>query len=113
MAFLDKSGEAPEHAQAPGMIFRHPLETRPLSLKQADNKLVAGVLNFCISPAIANGAIDIQTGFLQGRTLTQHLVELDRHATMQAFDLFSGCQNMKMFFISPIGLVNSLPFLLL
>ena len=43
MAFLDKSGEAPEHAQAPGMILRHPLETRPLSLKQADNKLVAGV----------------------------------------------------------------------
>ena len=57
------------HAQATGMISRLSLETRALFLKQADNKLVAGVLNFCISPAIANGAIDIQTGFVHGRML--------------------------------------------
>ena len=49
MVFLDKSGEGTEHAQAPSMICRHPLETRPLAPRQADNKSVAGVLNFCIS----------------------------------------------------------------
>ena len=113
MAFLDKSGEAPEHAQAPGMIFRHPLDTRPLSLKQADNKLVAGVLNFCISPAIAHGAIDIQTGFIHGRILIQNVVDLDFHARMQAFDFFSERKKMQMIHISSKGMVNSLPFLLL
>ena len=46
MAFIEESGEAPQHAKALGMIFRHPLDTRPLSLKQADNKLVAGLLSF-------------------------------------------------------------------
>ena len=64
MIFIHKTGEALEHAQVPGIIFRHPLDTRPLSLKQADNKLVAGVLNFCISPAIARCAGDVQTGFI-------------------------------------------------
>lgn len=46
VAFLAQSGEPLEHAQAPWMIFRHPLETRPLFLEQADNKLVAGCIAF-------------------------------------------------------------------
>ena len=113
MAFLDKSGEAPVHAQAPGMIFRHPLETRPLSLKQADNKLVAGILNFCISPAIAKGAIDTQTGFIHGRILIQNAVDLDFYARLQAFDFFAGRKYLKMIHISSIGMLNTLPFLIL
>ena len=113
MGFIDKSGEAPEHAQAPGMISRHPLDTRPLSLKQADNKLVAGVLYFFISPAIANGAIDIQTGFIHGRILTRNAVESYFYGRMQAFDFFSERKKMEMIHISSKGMVNSLPFLLL
>ena len=97
---LDKTGEAPVRAQAPGMIFRHPLETRPLTLKRADNKLVAGTLDFRLSLAIANGAIDAQTRRIHGRMLMPNAVELDSHSRDQEFNFFwqRTFQNARYFF---------------
>lgn len=60
-AVIEKKDEALVHAEAAGMVPRHP-QTRPLSFKQADNKLAAVVRNFCIYLAIAEGAADIQRG---------------------------------------------------
>ena len=63
------------YAQAPGMILRHPLETRPPSVKEADNKVVAWALHFCISPAIGDAATP--RVFIHGRVLSQSAVDLD------------------------------------
>ena len=69
MAFLDKKPEGQVDRHAPNMIFRHPLDTRPSTLKQADNKQVAKILNHCISPAVEKCAVDTQRGFIRGRQL--------------------------------------------
>ena len=69
MSVFDKKPEAQVDGHIPAMVFRHPLDTRPLTLKQADNKQVAKVLNHCSSPVIEKCAIDTQRGFIHGRQL--------------------------------------------
>ena len=64
MVFLDKGGDSEVVASAKNVIFRHPLDTRPLSLKQADNKLVASTINFCISPASNVGPLTLRLALL-------------------------------------------------
>ena len=68
---------------------------------------------FEISPGIAKGAVDIQTGFIHGRILVQNAVDLDYHVRIKAFDFFAGRRHLNMIHISSIGMVNSLPFLIL
>ena len=65
-------------------MFVRPLETRPLSLKQGDNKHAASTLNFCISPCVSEGAIETQRGFIHGRQLVQNPVDLDFHMRAMA-----------------------------
>jgi len=113
MAFIDKKGEAPIHAQSPGMIFRHPLETRPLSLKQSENKLVASVLNFCISPVVAKCAIDTQRGFIHERILTQNPIDLDYAGRLHAFEYFADRTSLKLIHIASMGMVAAIPILVL
>ena len=48
-------------------VFRHPNELQPLSLKNADNKVVAGVGNWCIKPVVADAAMRSQADlFIRG-----------------------------------------------
>ena len=54
-----------------------PLETRPLALKNEDNKAVAGVTNQAISPVVQACASKIQRGFVNDRVLVQNVVDLD------------------------------------
>ena len=71
MSSLDKKPEAQVDGHNPAIVFRHPLDTRPPSPKQADNKQVAKVLNYCIIPVVEKCAIDTQRGFIRGRQLAQ------------------------------------------
>lgn len=86
-AFLDKKPEALAAGHTPAMIFRHPLDTRPLSSKQADHKQVAKVRNFCFSLVVET--IDTQRGFIHGRQLAQNVIDLGYQARMDAF-VFGG-----------------------
>jgi hypothetical protein len=95
------------------VVFRHPLETRPLSLKQGDNKLVASTINYCITPAIKEGAIDTQRGFIGDRQLAQNAIDLDYGARKNAFEYFGTMSKLAMIHIPTIGVVGSLPFLIL
>jgi len=54
-----------------------PLELRPLTLKNGDNKAVAGVINWAITPAVKAFASKIQRGFVKDRQLVQNVVDLD------------------------------------
>ena len=88
MVFIDKLKDESALAAQPKVVFRHPSETRPLTLKQGDNKHVAAVLNYCISPAICDGAIDSQRGFIFGRQLSQNTVDLDFYGRKHALQYF-------------------------
>jgi hypothetical protein len=113
MAFLDKAGEDPLAASSANTIFRHPSETRPLTLKQGDNKHVASTLNFCIAPAITKGAIDTQRGFIHLRQLGQNIIDLDFSARLQAFDFYKDKLTLDMFIIPSVGVAGDIPLLVL
>ena len=70
----------PKHAtsleQALGAV-RQPDDTRPLNLKNNDNKAVASAVNFSFSAAVAAQAHSAQRGFLAGRVPALNVVELD------------------------------------
>jgi len=121
MVFLAKGGDGNASANIPDTIFNHPAEMRPLSLKQGDNKLVASVLNYCISPAISASAIDMQRGFIHGRQLAQNVIDLDFSSRMFALDFYSGISNptpmgidtFEMFVVPSAGIVKDLPLTVL
>lgn len=114
MASLDKKLEAQVDGHTPpAMVFRPPLDIRPLTLTQADNKQVTQVLNHCISPVVEKCAIDTQRGFIHGRQLAQNVIDLDYHARLDAFDFFGARQFLKLIHISSIGMVSRMPLTLL
>ena len=115
MVFIDKLKDETSLSAQPKVVFRHPSETRPLTLKQGDNKHVAATLNFCISPAIVDGAIDTQRGFVSGRQLSQNTVDLDFHGRKHALEYF-GKSNLKetdMLRVPTKGIAEMIPLLLL
>ena len=74
---------------SPGnVVFKHPTETRPVTLKVFDNKIIAGVINQSINPVIKNSACKIQRGFVQGRQSVQNVVDLDFHSRMHSLDFY-------------------------
>lgn len=110
VAFLDKTPEAPADGHTPAMIFTHPLDTRPLSSKQADNEQVARVLNFCISLVVEKCAIGTKRGLIHGGQLAQNVVDLHFRARMDAFDFSGMRQYVKLIHMNSIGVVGSLPY---
>ena len=61
-------------------VIRRPDETRPLSMKNADNKTICRVLNGLIRHIGTRHVAHIQRGFVAGRQLTQNIVDLDAAA---------------------------------
>lgn len=53
---------------------------RPLMLKNTDTKIVAAIVAHGMRPAASRGAHGSQRGFVSGRDLTQHVIELDSYA---------------------------------
>ena len=69
---------------SPDVLYVHPSETRPLTLKVSDNKIVAGVLNHSLAPVVAKNASKLQNGFVLGRQLVQNVVDLDYYSREHA-----------------------------
>ena len=72
-------------------IVREATDTRPLNLKNTDNKTLTGIINLNMQPAIRSGAHTTQRGFIGGRQLTQNVVDLDFSAREQA--IFTSSQS--------------------
>ena len=68
----------PEEGSA---VVRRPSDTRPLSLKNTDNKTTAAVHVHALQPAHAEWTCHAQTGFVPDRQLTANIVELDSAAS--------------------------------
>ena len=73
MLFVPK-GEDELDAEA---ISRDPTDTRPLSLKNSDNKLICSVFNHKLRAPLAAAACELQRGFVHGRQLLANVVDLD------------------------------------
>ena len=58
-------------------LIRDPMNTRPIALKNSDNKIICGVANNIIKHGIAKRANYIQRGFVTGRLFTENIVDLD------------------------------------
>ena len=78
-AFVPK-GDFSEDDEA---IMREVFETRPLGLKNADLKSIAGVTNHSSMRAMASSINKIQRGFVSARQIIANFVILD--AAAQAF----------------------------
>ena len=64
-------------------IVRDPFDTRPLALKNSDNKAIGGVVNFLLKRTMARSACALQRGFIPGRQLLENVLNLDTHARAQ------------------------------
>jgi hypothetical protein len=65
-------------------VNRSPDNTRPLGLKNTDNKTIAATVNYAIAHKVSNWADDSQNGFIIGRQGLNNIVTLDARA--RAFD---------------------------
>ena len=84
-------------------ITREADATRPLSLKNADNKSNAAVTNVTLRAVISTNMVDVQRGFMSGRELGQNIVDLD--SAGRAFGMEG-----EVSFIDPLG-AHLLPLL--
>ena len=75
MVFVPKGEELDER-----VVTREPVDTRPLSLKNSDNKLACTVLNRKLRQPLSVHACSLQRGFVPGRQLVANVVDLDTHA---------------------------------
>ena len=57
-----------------------PSRTRPLSVVNTDNRLVANAYRFMLEPILNRWVSDMQRGFLTGRSMLANIVEVDYHA---------------------------------
>ena len=74
MAFTPKgSDELDTDCEA----IRDAASARPLSLKNTDNKSIAGTYNLCVTPAVQKCVSYIQNGFIKGRQLVGNIVTID------------------------------------
>jgi len=84
-AFTPK-GETDDDKQE---VVREPDSTRPLSLKNTDNKSICAVLNRKIRHPIRTAACKIQRGFIVGRNFVDNIVDLDTVARIYGMNPLS------------------------
>ena len=61
-------------------VIREAGDTRPLSLKNSDDKMSTATVNDSVSNVISTGTHKSKNGFVKGRRLLQNLVDLDSFA---------------------------------
>ncbi len=74
IAIFPAKGDEP--ADCDGVI-RDPAGTRPLSLKNSDNKTLAGIANWCMKRGISDTIVSSQRGFVPGRQIIDNVCDLD------------------------------------
>jgi hypothetical protein len=61
-------------------VTRAVVDTRPLGLKNTDNKTIGGVVNMVVKPVLSKSAIWSQRGFVPQRQLIRNVLDLDTAA---------------------------------
>ena len=71
-----------EDEEDDNLVSRFPSETRPLTLKNDDNKIIAATLNQSAKSVLKQGACWIQRGFVPARQLVDNVVDVDSAARL-------------------------------
>ena len=66
-------------------VFRHPTELRLLGLKSPEDKIVAGVANWCLKPVLTECAEVSPNGLAGRRQLAQNAGDVDYEGRKAAF----------------------------
>ena len=84
-AFLVCLGKKPSRADAiHGLVFRA-AATRPLSISNTDNRIIAGAIRILVEAKVAEWVSEAQRGFLRGRSMVLNIVEVDHAMRTLAF----------------------------
>ena len=73
-------------------------DTRPLSFKNTDNKLVCSCMNYSYKSALKLNITDIQRGFVPSRQLVNNIVDLDTYAHIHALSTIQERLPLLVFF---------------
>ena len=116
--FLQKNDKDDDKSLSAEGIYRHPGDLRPLTLKNADNKCVAGICNWIIKPVVETAACSLQNGFTKGRIFLNNVIDLDATARIDALDFCGIAEQAGLGFGASLGLahkdlVNVMPVLML
>ena len=60
--------------------YFHPSDTRPLSISNVDNRLLASAARLAWEPILEAWVSDFQRGFLKGRSMLHNVIDIDWHA---------------------------------
>ena len=66
-AFLPKGEQEDDGSSGPGFVERMPSETRPLTMKNTDNKLIAAAVTYATIPTFKDTVNNILQGFVPAR----------------------------------------------
>ena len=83
-AFLPKGEQEDDGSSGPGFVERMPGETRPLTMKNTDNKLIAAAVTYATIPTFKATVNPIQQGFVPGRDFVVNVVQLDLESRVNA-----------------------------
>ena len=83
-AFLPKGEQEDDGSSGPGFVERQPGETRPLTMKNTDNKLIAAAVTYATIPTFKDTVNPIQQGFVPGRNFVVNVVQLDLESRVNA-----------------------------
>ena len=77
---------------------RSPADTRPLGLKNTDNKGITSAVNFSIMHVVSVMVTLIQRGFIKGRNFLHNIIELDALARRVSYGEFWASHPIFVFF---------------
>jgi hypothetical protein len=80
--FAAKGDEELDHVE----VLRSPCDTRPLGMKNTDNKTIAACVNSAMKLPIKDGANKLQNGFIYQRNFLNNIVTLDTAARVYGMD---------------------------
>ena len=83
-AFLPKREQEDDGSTGPGFVERLQSETRPLTMKNTDNKLIAAAVTYASIPTFKETVNSIQQGFVPGRNFVGNVVQLDFESRVNA-----------------------------
>ena len=84
LAFSPKGEQEDDGSTGPGFVERLPSETRPLTMKNTDNKLIAAAVTYASIPTFKDTVNCIQQGFVPGRNFVGNVVQLDFESRVNA-----------------------------
>ena len=77
------------------LISRDATDTRPLSMKNSDNKTVGSVFNDKMKPVLSKQLCKLQRGFVPGEQLIENVLDLDTASRIHGMQSSAAKHNVQ------------------